>query len=263
MNGAEPLRLLTIAGSDSGGGAGLQADLKTFAAHGSFGMSVVTSVTAQNTLGVWSRFDLAPDLVVAQLDAVLTDLPPAAIKLGMLGSAEVVAAVAGRLRSLAGTVPVIVDPVMIAGSGDPLLDPEAVELLISEIFPLATLVTPNLPEARALAGRDAPAATLAAKLSSHAPMLVKGGHADGADVEDILAVEGRLHRFSNPRLRAERVHGAGCTLAAAAAVYLARGTSLPAAAARAIAYVQRAIAGSRRLGAGSWVLLHPDELEAA
>jgi hydroxymethylpyrimidine/phosphomethylpyrimidine kinase len=257
--GAAPLRLLTIAGSDSGGGAGLQADLKTFAAHGTFGMSVVTAITAQNTCGVRARLDLAPELVMAQLEAVLEDLPPAAIKIGMLGSAAVVVAVAQRLRPLARTVPIVVDPVLIAGSGDPLLDADAVAVLVGELLPLATVITPNLPEAERLAGRAAPTAELALDLARIAPSLVKGGHAAGEEIEDVLAVGSHSERFRHQRLRPDKVHGTGCTLASALAVELARGRDVREAALRAIAYVRRAIAGSRRLGRGQWVLLHPPE----
>ncbi|MGH9464731.1 MAG: bifunctional hydroxymethylpyrimidine kinase/phosphomethylpyrimidine kinase [Thermoanaerobaculia bacterium] len=254
-----PLRLLTIAGSDSGGGAGLQADLKTFAAHGAFGMSVVTAVTAQNTCGVRARLDLPPLLVTRQLEAVLEDLPPAAIKVGMLGSAGVVAAVAAGLRPLARTVPIVVDPVLVAGSGDPLLDADAVEVLRAELLPLATVITPNLLEAERLAGRAAAAEELALELAKTVPTLVKGGHGAGPELEDVLAVGSRSERFRHARLRPDSVHGTGCTLAAALAVELARGRELPGAVASAIAYVQRAIAGSRRLGRGQWVLLHPPE----
>lgn len=253
------LRLLTIAGSDSGGGAGLQADLKTFAAHGAFGMSVATAITAQNTRGVRARLDLAPELVLAQLEAVLEDLPPAAIKIGMLGSASVVAAVAGKLRPLARTVPIVVDPVLIAGSGDPLLDADALAVLVAELLPLATVITPNLPEAERLAGRAASPAELALDLARIAPTLVKGGHARGEEVEDVLAVGSRIERFRHRRLRPDKVHGTGCTLASALAVELARGRDVREAAVRAIDYVQRAIVGSRRLGQGQWVLLHPPE----
>ncbi len=259
MSKADPLRLLTIAGSDPGGGAGLQADLKTFAAHGVFGMSVVTAVTAQNTQAVRARLDLSPGLVGDQIDAVLEDLRPAAIKIGMLGSAAVAGAVAGRLRPLAGTVPIVLDPVLLAGGGEPLLDADAITVLITELLPLVTVVTPNLPEAVRLAGHEGSAEQLASELAGLAPTLVKGGHGTGREVVDVLAVGSHSEQFRHRRLRTEKVHGTGCTLAAALAVQLARGRSLAEGTALAIEYVQRAIAGSRRLGAGQWVLLHPAE----
>ena len=266
-----PPRLLTLAGSDSGGGAGLQADLKVFAAHGAYGMSVVTAVTVQNTLGVTAVHPIPPAIVAAQLDAVLDDIGADAIKIGMLGSAEVVRAVAGRLRVHLGdggdALPLVLDPVMIAKGGAPLLADEAVTAFLAELLPLATVVTPNLPELARLTGL--PVATEGERrqaveaLARRGPaVLAKGGHApdaahatdaEGDDVVDLLftgGTEGTWHRFVHPRLAVRSTHGTGCTLAAALAVRLAAGEPLPAAAAGAIEYVAGAIAAAYPLGRG-------------
>jgi hydroxymethylpyrimidine/phosphomethylpyrimidine kinase len=259
-----PLCLLTIAGSDSGGGAGLQADLKTFAAHGTYGLSVVTAITAQNTLGVHERLDLPATLVDAQLTAVLDDLPVDGIKIGMLGGAAIARAVARRLDGVKSGVPVVLDPVLLAGSGDRLLDEEALEVLTAELLGRATVVTPNLPEARALTGAEGDGAFLGRALARPGTaVLVKGGHGGGDIVEDTLVTEGDVVRFTHGRLRADKVHGTGCTLSSALAVRLARGEALPGATEGAIAYVRRAIEGSRRLGGGQWVMTHPVEVGAA
>ncbi|HUF79232.1 MAG TPA: bifunctional hydroxymethylpyrimidine kinase/phosphomethylpyrimidine kinase, partial [Thermoanaerobaculia bacterium] len=203
-----PLRLLTIAGSDSGGGAGIQADLKTFAAHGAYGMSAVTAVTAQNTRAVTAVYELPPELVTAQIDAVFDDLGVDGVKIGMLANAAIVRAVARclrrRLRDAAP--PVVLDPVMVAKSGDPLLAADAVEALIEDLLPLATLVTPNLPEAARLTGlptagegeREVAARSLAA---SGPAVLLKGGHGEGPEVVDLLvdlSAEDPVRRFRRP-----------------------------------------------------------------
>ena len=260
---SRPLCLLTIAGSDSGGGAGVQADLKTFAAHAAYGLSVVTSITAQNTLGVTDRFDLPATLVDRQLAAVLDDLPVDAIKIGMLGGGAIARVVARRLDGPFADVPVVLDPVLLAGSGDPLLDEEAFEVLTGELFGRATVATPNLPEARALAGVDGEPAVLGRALArSGRAVLVKGGHGTDEMVEDVLVLGEDVHRFRHRRLRSGKVHGTGCTLSAALAVRLARGDELTAAVAGAIGYVRRAIEGSLRLGRGQWVMTHPPETTA-
>jgi hydroxymethylpyrimidine/phosphomethylpyrimidine kinase len=260
-----PPRLLTIAGSDSGGGAGLQADLKAFAAHGAYGMSAVTAVTVQNTRGVTAVHPVPPEIVAAQIDAVLDDIGADAIKIGMLGEAAVVRAVAGRLRvHLSGKVPVVLDPVMVAKGGAPLLADEAVAALVQELLPLATVVTPNLPELARLTGlpvasllageeeRRRAAEALAQCLPGGPAVLVKGGHAsdEGPEVVDLLLAAGEWHRFVHPRLAVRSTHGTGCTLAAALAARLAAGEALPAAAAGAIEYVAGAIAAAYPLGGG-------------
>ena len=236
--------VLTIAGSDSGGGAGLQADLKTFQAFGVFGTSAVTLVTAQNTLGVQQVFPLPPAVVAAQIASVLSDLPPHAIKIGALGQADIIQAVAAELREV--RVPIILDPVMVAKGGSPLLSPDAVAALTADLLPLATLVTPNLPEAAALgagvlAGRD---------------HLLKGGHGTGEVLEDVLHWQGHIFRFPTPRQHTRHTHGTGCTLSSAIAAGLALGLEMPQAVAQAQAYVARAITAAPGLGAGHGPLEH-------
>ena len=255
---------LTIAGSDSGGGAGLQADLKTFEAHGVFGMSVVTALTAQNTRGVAAVHDVPAAFVAAQIDAVAADLPVGAVKTGMLASAEVVEAVAdGIARWRLG--PVVVDPVMVATSGDLLLRPDAVAALVARLLPLADLATPNAHEAAVLAGFDvrtlADARRAAAAILALGPraVLVKGGHLDslprssgaGADAVDVLlTADGTETLLRNPRLATTSTHGTGCTLASAVAANLARGLDLAEAVRRARAYLQQAIWHAPGLGGG-------------
>ncbi|WP_261664964.1 bifunctional hydroxymethylpyrimidine kinase/phosphomethylpyrimidine kinase [Deinococcus sp. Marseille-Q6407] len=234
---------LTIAGSDSGGGAGIQADLKTFQALGVFGTSVITIVTAQNTLGVQQVFPLPASVVAAQLRSVLADLPPAAVKIGALGEVDIIRAVAAELRGI--SVPIILDPVMVAKGGSSLLAAEAVSALVTELLPLATLTTPNLPEA----------AALGAALDGH-DVLLKGGHAEGAVVEDRLRWQGEEYHFAVPRQHTRHTHGTGCTLSSAIAAGLARGWSLPLAVARAHAYVARAITAAPGLGGGHGPLEH-------
>jgi hydroxymethylpyrimidine/phosphomethylpyrimidine kinase len=252
---------LTIAGSDSGGGAGIQADLKTFHRFGVFGTSVITAITAQNTVGVTGWSATAPALVRAQIDAVADDLRPAAVKSGMLGDAEVVAAVAAGLRAHA-LGPYVLDPVMVATSGDLLLEPSAVRAIVEELIPLATLVTPNLDEAELLVGfrvRDAEAMERAARalverLGARAA-LVKGGHLTGGDTIDVL-FDGELTRFAHSRIETSSTHGTGCTLSAAAAAGLAVGEPLRAAVDNALDYVHRAIATAPALGGGHGPLNH-------
>jgi hydroxymethylpyrimidine/phosphomethylpyrimidine kinase len=248
-------RLLTIAGSDSGGGAGIQADLKTFAAHGAYGMSVITAVTAQNTLGVSAVHEVPPEVVAAQIDAVLGDIGADAIKIGMLASAPIARTVADRLRAHPGP-PVVLDPVMVAQSGDALLREDAVAALREEVLPLAAIVTPNLPEAERLTGRPLPGeaerARAARELAADGrAALVKGGHADDPEaVVDLLWCDGELYRFAHPRIPTTSTHGTGCTLASAIAARLARGDAMPRAVAGAIAYLQNALAAAYPLGRG-------------
>jgi hydroxymethylpyrimidine/phosphomethylpyrimidine kinase len=253
-----PPRLLTIAGSDSGGGAGIQADLKTFAAHGAYGMSVIAALTAQNTREVRAVHEIPPEMVAAQIDAVLEDIGADAVKIGMLSSAAIVRAVADRLRAhLGGTrVPVVLDPVMIAKSGARLLREDAVEALRTDLLPLATLVTPNTLELEALTGlatgteeeRLAAARALAAR--GHA-VLAKGGHAEGDEVVDLLvARDGGVHRFAHPRLHTPSTHGTGCTLSSAIAARLGAGEELPRAVEGAIAYLSGALAAAYPVGKG-------------
>lgn len=267
-----PPRLLTIAGSDSGGGAGIQADLKTFAAHGGFGMSAITALTAQNTCEVRDVFAASPEFVVAQIDAVWDDLGVDAIKIGMLASPELVRAVAASLRARREvrerTVPLVLDPVMVAKSGASLLADEAVGALLEELLPLATVVTPNLPELARLSGHSVPSnasedVRIAAALAllgrgEHGPaVLAKGGHGEGNELVDLLVqrVGGatRVVRHVHARLATQATHGTGCTLSSAIAARLGRGEALDEAVAGAIDYLHGAIASAQnlpRLGAG-------------
>ena len=254
--------VLTIAGSDSGGGAGIQADLKTFHRHGTFGTSVITAITAQNTRGVTAWTAVAPDLIAAQLDAVATDLRPAAVKSGMLGDADVVRAVTEGLRRHR-LAPYVLDPVMVATSGDPLVAPDAVDAIRRDLLPLADLVTPNLDEAAILVGEavpDVPAMERAARRLVHdlgaRAALVKGGHLAGDTATDVLYADGAVHHVHHPRLATTSTHGTGCTLSAAIAARLARGESMRQAVPRALDFVHRAIAGAPGLGAGHGPLDH-------
>jgi hydroxymethylpyrimidine/phosphomethylpyrimidine kinase len=251
-------RLLTIAGSDSGGGAGIQADLKTFAAHGAYGMSVIAALTAQNTREVRAVLEVPPEMVAAQIDAVLEDIGADAVKIGMLGSAEVIRAVAGRLRAhLAGTgVPIVLDPVMVAKSGDRLLREDAVEALATDLLPLATLVTPNVPELATLtglpAGSEEERLRAAEALVAKGPaVLAKGGHAEGDEVVDLLLAGEELRRFSHPRLHTNSTHGTGCTLSSAIAARLGKGEDLPRAVEGAIQYLHGAMAAAYPVGRGN------------
>ena len=245
---------LTIAGSDSGGGAGIQADLKTFAAHGLHGTSAITAVTAQNTVGVTAWAAVETSLVLAQVEAVATDMPLAATKTGMLGSASVIAAVADAAGRLS-LGPLVVDPVMVARSGDRLLAPEAERAYVERLFPLAALVTPNLAEAEALLGRpvrDLPAMRRAAAdlhaLGARA-VLVKGGALAG-DAVDVLFDGSRTVEVGGPRVDTPNTHGTGCALSAAVAARLARGDALLDAVRGARAWLDEALRRSYAVGRG-------------
>ncbi len=265
-----PPRLLTIAGSDSGGGAGIQADLKTFAAHGGYGMSAITALTAQNTREVRADHAAPPDFVAAQIDAVFEDIGVDAVKIGMLADASLVRAVAGRLRAhLQGThpgLPIVLDPVMISKSGAALLAGDAVAALAEELIPLATLVTPNLPELERLTGlpvgteeerrraAEALAGSGAAPSGTGPAVLAKGGHAEGPEVVDLLFVAGpdgnQCYWFTHPRIETAATHGTGCTLSSAIAARLGRGEDLPRAVEGAIAWLHGAMEAAYPLGSG-------------
>ncbi len=253
--GGSMIRVLTIAGSDSGGGAGIQADLKTVLAHGGHGMSVITAITAQNSIGVQGIWPLPIEAVRAQFRSVIDDIGVDAIKTGMLGTAEMVSVVAELIVSLAGTVPVVVDPVGISKHGDPLVDEDARAALLAELLPVATVITPNLHEAAWLAGlaESAPAAELGAALLAYGPrwVLVKGGHGGGPTaVDHLFAAAGEAHEFSAERHPNPHTHGTGCTLASALACGLAAGLGVPESTAAAKRYVTGAIAAGFPLGAG-------------
>ena len=247
-------RVLTIAGSDSGGGAGIQADLKTITALGGFGMSVVTALTAQNTLGVHGIHDVPPDFVAMQFDAVASDIGVDAAKTGMLSSPEILRVVAVKIRQYA-IDKLVVDPVMVAKGGAKLIRDDAREMLIELLIPLALVVTPNIPEAEALTGlsisgpesmREA-AVRILALGARH--VVVKGGHLDG-DAIDILYDGRRFHEFSGRRIQTRDTHGTGCTFSAALATGLAKGLEVAEAVAEAKRYVAEAIRHAFRIGGG-------------
>lgn len=247
---------LTIAGSDSGAGAGIQADLKTFSALGVYGASVITALTAQNTRAVTMVEPASPAMIAAQIDAVFDDLAVRAVKLGMLGGPEAIATVARGLDGRA--VPVVLDPVMVAKSGDRLLPAEALEALRRKLLPRATLLTPNLPEAADLLGQT-PAGDVAGMIEqAHAlramgaqAVLMKGGHAVGAECVDLLVTDGGITRLTAPRRQTANTHGTGCTLSAAVTAGLAIGKTLEDAVRAAHNYLQGAIAAADDLGVGS------------
>ncbi|HJZ44465.1 MAG TPA: bifunctional hydroxymethylpyrimidine kinase/phosphomethylpyrimidine kinase [Hyphomicrobiaceae bacterium] len=247
---------LTIAGSDSSGGAGIQADLKTFSAFGVYGASAITALTAQNTRGVSAVEPVAASFVVAQIEAVLGDLAAGAIKTGMLANAGIVEAVAGALRS-GPACPLVVDPVMVATSGDILLAPDAVDAVKRALVPLATIITPNLAEAACLlgasvAGSEAQAVAQAKALLALGceAVLVKGGHGSGEAAVDILCDSAGIERFARPRIDTLHTHGTGCTLSAAIAALMAQGVGLREAVGRAKTFVWEALAHGRALGIG-------------
>ena len=251
-----PAIALTIAGSDSGGGAGIQADLKTFSALGVYGASVITAVTAQNTRAVTAVHAVPVDVVTAQLDAVFGDLAVAAVKIGMLGDAALIAGVARGLCER--RMPVVLDPVMVAKSGDALLPPEAISALRERLLPQAAVLTPNLPEAARLLDTDAAVteeemAAQGRALLALGPqaVLVKGGHGQGARCVDLLVTRGgETLRLEAPRRATRNTHGTGCTLSAAIAAGLARGQSLETAVRTAHAYLQGAIGAADGLAVG-------------
>lgn len=258
----KPARVLVVAGSDSSAGAGIQADLKTAENFGCYAQTAITAVTAQNTRGVTVIHPVPPDIVAAQIKACLSDIGADAIKIGMLGSAKIVKAVAAALRKDAKSIPVVLDPVMVSTSGSVLLEKGAVAAMTKELFPLAALVTPNIPEARALAHlkgskrHDAEAAARRLIAMGAKAALIKGGHATRATIDDVMVWSGGVEVYAFPRIRTKHTHGTGCTLSTAIACGLAQGLSLPLAAGRAREYVQRAIETAPGLGKGHGPLSH-------
>jgi hydroxymethylpyrimidine/phosphomethylpyrimidine kinase len=248
---------VTIAGSDSGGGAGIQADLKTFSALGVYGASVVTALTSQNTKGVTGIHDVPPDFITAQIDAVFSDLAVRAVKIGMLSQPAVIEAVAAGLdRWKANNV--VLDPVMVATSGDRLLNPDAIDVLKRVLIPRALVITPTLPEAAALL--DEPLARNEDEMLAQAgrlrdrgaqAVLIKGGHGESAESVDMLVLASSFTRLATPRIDTRNTHGTGCTLSSAIAAGLAKGLDLVAAAREAKVYVSDAIAAANRLTVGS------------
>ncbi len=264
MSGKTYRRALTIAGSDSGGGAGIQADLKTFAANGCYGASVITALTAQNTQGVTGIHAVPVEFVGQQIDAVLGDIGADALKIGMLFSPDLITEVAAKLKAH-GVGKIILDPVMVAQSGDKLLQDDAIAALKSELIPLAEILTPNLPEAAVLLGRDIPPGEVEPATAQLAELgcrnvLVKGGHGEGATSHDCLylGAEGRTVWIEGPRIPTPNNHGTGCTLSSAIAAHRAKGESVEAAVRRAKEYIRGAIrAGAEyQLGHGHGPVHH-------
>ena len=258
-------RVLTIAGSDSGGGAGIQADLKTIAANGCYGLSVITALTAQNTLGVYGIHPVPLDFVTAQMDAVLSDIGADAVKIGMLFSPELIRTVAqGLVRH--GVRTIVLDPVMIAQSGDRLLQDEAIDALKTELIPLATIITPNTPEASALLGREIATPEAVSEAARElmtlgcANVLIKGGHLESGDSDDCLylGAEDRAVILRGKRIPTRNNHGTGCTLSSAIASGLAKGQTVETAVRQAKDYITQAIEGGAEytLGQGHGPVHH-------
>ena len=251
---------LSIAGSDSSGGAGIQADIKTMSAHGVYAMSAITALTAQNTTGVTDILDSTPAFLSAQLDAVFTDIFPDAVKIGMVSSSELISVIAQKLRQY-GARHIVVDPVMVATSGSRLLQENAVQVLKTELLPLAEVATPNIPEAEILA--EMPISSpedmeRAAELISrryHCAVLCKGGH-DLNDANDLLWKDGTGHWFKGRRINNPNTHGTGCTLSSAIASNLAKGYDLDASVERAKAYISGCLSAMLDLGHGSGPMDH-------
>lgn len=253
-------KVLTIAGSDCSGGAGIQADLKTMAAHKVYGMSAITALTAQNTTGVFGVLEASPEFVAQQIDCVFDDIRPDAVKIGMVSSAAIISTIAARLKAF-GAHNVVVDPVMVATSGSRLLDEDATAALRGELLPLGTVITPNIPEAEALCGfaivdhgdMERAARRLASGLGG--AVLIKGGHLTNC-ADDLLLSEGRLVWLNSPRLDNPNTHGTGCTLSSAIACNLAMGRGVEESVRRAKAYVTGALRAGLNLGRGPGPLDH-------
>jgi len=262
--------VLIIAGSDSSGGAGLQADIKTITALGGYAATAVTAVTVQNTEGVAGVYPVADDVVVAQMEAVLSDIGADAIKVGMLATADLIEAVTGVLADPAiRPIPLIVDPVMVATSGDRLIDEAAVEVLRAMLLPRASLITPNAPEAAALAGRgienldDQRAAADRILDMGAGAVLVKGGHLEGSEIIDLLATHHGVRLFTRPRIQTRHTHGTGCTLASAVAAFMAQDQSLDRAVEQAGDYLYEAIRRAPGLGQGHGPVRHGWTVDAS
>jgi hydroxymethylpyrimidine/phosphomethylpyrimidine kinase len=255
-------RILIIAGSDSGGGAGIQADIKTVTMLGGHAMTAITAVTAQNTLGVQAIVPMPADLIAAQIESVATDIGVDAVKIGMIANAESIRMIGSMLvmlrdalqegRSGKGIfpVPVVVDPVMVSTSGDKLIDDDAIQTMFTHLFPFATVITPNLPEFERLGG-DSVLATM------KAPVLIKGGHGTGATIVDrLVSREGELARWEDRRIDSMSTHGTGCTLSSAIAIGLGQGLSLTDAINRARLFVRAAILAAPGFGSGNGPMGH-------
>lgn len=260
MNTKKRKTTLTIAGSDSSGGAGIQADIKTMQANGVYAMSAITALTAQNTTGVSGIFEVTPEFLGQQLDAVFTDIYPDAVKIGMVASAELVKMIAFKLKEYKAER-IVVDPVMVSTSGSRLISEEAIQILKTELFPLASVLTPNIPEAEVLFGasihsaEDMERAAQAISEEYHCAVLLKGGHQLN-DANDLLYAEGKNRWFHGRRIDNPNTHGTGCTLSSAIASNLAKGYGLEEAVERAKEYISGALAAMLDLGAGSGPMDH-------
>ncbi len=258
-------KVLTIAGSDCGGGAGIQADIKTMTMNGVFAMSAITALTAQNTTGVQGIFEVTPAFLAAQLDSVFTDLRPDAVKIGMVSSSPLIEAIAERLRFY-GAGRIVVDPVMVSTSGARLIAEDAVETLKEKLFPLSCILTPNIPEAEVLVGHaigDARGMEEAARRIGEryeAAVLLKGGHAVN-DANDLLYDRGELRWFRGRRIDTHNTHGTGCTLSSAIASNLAKGFDMAESVSRAKEYISGALAYGLDLGAGRGPMAHNFDLQ--
>jgi hydroxymethylpyrimidine/phosphomethylpyrimidine kinase len=255
-------RVLVIAGSDSGGGAGIQADIKTITALGGFAMTAITALTAQNTLGVHGVLPIPPDFIRQQIAVVVSDLGVDVVKIGMLGDVATIETVAQALHDLAPRVPVVLDPVMVAKGGHALLATDASEALIQRLLPGAAIVTPNLPEAQTLTGlairtpEDMGRAAEVLRRMGARAVLLKGGHLDGDVLTDLMVTAGSVEAYTTSRIVTRHTHGTGCTTASAIATGLAQGLDLRAAVLRGLAFVRAAIASAPGYGAGHGPLNH-------
>lgn len=251
---------LTIAGSDSSGGAGIQADIKTMTMNGVYAMSAITALTAQNTLGVTGIFEVPPQFLAQQIDAVFQDIRPDAVKIGMVSSSSLIRTIAGRLRAHEAEN-LVVDPVMVATSGARLMEAEAISILTRELLPMAALLTPNIPEAEVLSGQairsqaDMQAAAEKISRAYGCAVLCKGGHSL-SDANDLLYIDGHCQWFRGRRIDNPNTHGTGCTLSSAIAANLAKGFSLDQAVSRAKAYISGALEAMLDLGQGSGPMNH-------
>lgn len=257
-------KVLSIAGSDSGGGAGIQADLKTISALGGFGTTAITSVTVQNTIGVTNVFNLPGNIVAEQIEAVISDIYPDAIKIGMISTFHIAQAIATKLNKY-HEIPVVLDPVMIATSGDKLIADETIAFLQSDLLPICTLITPNTNEAEVLANvkiknvEDMKSAAEIIQNLGAKNVLIKGGHIIGETVKDFLLLENKeVHVFENKYIKTQNLHGTGCTLSSAIACYLAQNFSIEMAVDKSISYVHQAILHGKdlKIGEGNGPLNH-------
>lgn len=253
-------KILTIAGSDCSGGAGIQADIKTITVHGMYAMSAITALTAQNTTGVYGVMEATPEFIGKQLDCIFSDITPDAVKIGMVSNVGIIKIIADKLVEY-GAVNIVVDPVMVATSGSKLLSDDAIEVLVTRLLPLATVITPNIPEAEALtgmhiqSGKDMLQAAVEIAKMLDGGILIKGGHlSDSAD--DLLYMSGTAHWFHSERIDNPNTHGTGCTLSSAIACNLALGADLQTSVSRAKEFVRGALKAGLDLGKGSGPLNH-------